>query len=75
MKYSIMIVKTLTPLENVINIEIKRADIESLEMKYGLYSFYIDTSTNIVYGIDEEEKIKKIGKLIISKNDKLKIEE
>ena len=44
-------------------------------MKYGLYSFYIDISTYIVYGIDEEEKIKKIGKLIISKNDKLKIEE
>ncbi|MCK5476235.1 MAG: hypothetical protein KAI71_06680 [Candidatus Pacebacteria bacterium] len=72
-----MIITALTPLENVSikRIEMERADIESLEMKYGLYSFYIDIGTNIVYGIDDEKKIKRIGKLIVLENGKLKIEE
>ncbi|MCK4591890.1 hypothetical protein KAT63_00450 [Candidatus Parcubacteria bacterium] len=67
---------TLTPLDNISikKIEITEKEIESLKFKYGPYSFYINLGTYIVYGIKSGE-IKEMGKLIVSEDGNLEIEE
>ena len=70
-------IQELTLLENVSikNIKITEEFIEDLESKYDLYPLYIHIGTYIVYGINKSAKTKRIGKLVISENDKLEIEE
>ena len=77
MEHNIITRAELTLLGNVIimEMEIKREDVESLELKYGLCPLYFNSETYIVYGNNRSGETKKIGKLIILENDKLKIEE
>ncbi|MCK5122688.1 MAG: hypothetical protein KAQ87_00850 [Candidatus Pacebacteria bacterium] len=54
-------------------IEITEKEIGSLIFKYGNYSFFMDSSTYMVYGI-RPGKMKRIGKLVVSESNHLGIE-
>ena len=64
----------LIPISDVIikEIEITEKEIASLIFNYGNYSFFMDLRIYIVYGI-RPGKMKRIGKLIVSKENHLEI--